>query len=132
VVGLTAAVYSCFQLSLWLAGPIIRGRHLSLTVWRKITVNVFYSTRTNVFLFLITFLRFLTFFILGGGHFFIYVNFSDDDDVRNAKNCKTVVQRGHDAVDHDQSHGTRSCLVLGHREPDTSTRPTSPPAASRC
>jgi len=25
MMGLTAAVYSCFQLSLWLAGPIIWG-----------------------------------------------------------------------------------------------------------
>jgi len=26
MIGLTAAVYSCFQLSLWLAGPIIKAK----------------------------------------------------------------------------------------------------------
>ena len=45
MIGLTAAVYCCFQLSLRLA----EGRHLSLSVWRKITDNVLYSTFTNVF-----------------------------------------------------------------------------------
>ena len=51
MIGLTAAVYCCFQLSL-LLGLLYEGRHLSLSVRRKITVNVFYSTLTNVFLFL--------------------------------------------------------------------------------
>ena len=50
MIGLTAAVYCCFQLSLCLAGPIIWGyRHSSLSVRRKITANVFYSTFANVF-----------------------------------------------------------------------------------
>jgi len=35
-----------------------KGRHLSLSVRQKITVNVFYSTFTNGFLFLLRFLRF--------------------------------------------------------------------------
>jgi len=45
-------------------------RHLSLSVRRKITVNVFYSTFTNVYLFLS---RFLKFFYFWGNVFFIYV-----------------------------------------------------------
>ena len=77
-IGVSATVYCCFQLSLCLAGPTIyESRHLSLSVRRKITVNVFYSTFTNVFFIFVTFfLTFLTFFILGGTFFgnvfFIY------------------------------------------------------------
>jgi len=44
---------------------LYEGRHLSLSLRRIITVNVFYSTFANVFLFLSRFLMFLTFFILG-------------------------------------------------------------------
>jgi len=32
-----------------LLGILYEGRHLSLSVWRQITVNVFYSTFTDVF-----------------------------------------------------------------------------------
>ena len=43
---------------------------IQVSVWRKITVNVFYSTFTNVFfIFCHVFLRFLTFFIFGGTFF---------------------------------------------------------------
>jgi len=49
------------------------GRHLTLSVLRKITVNVFYSTFTNVFIyFLHFFLRFWTFFILGERFFHLW------------------------------------------------------------
>jgi len=55
MIGLSAAVYCCLQLSLCLAGPITihEGRHLSLSVPRKITVNVFlFSVYKRFFLFL--------------------------------------------------------------------------------
>jgi len=54
-----------------LLGLLYEGSHLSLSVWRKITVNVFYSTFTNGFLFLSGFYVFNVFFILGE-RFFIY------------------------------------------------------------
>jgi len=60
MIGLTAAVYFCFQLSLWLAG--------SLSVRRKIIVDVFYSTFTDVFYFCHVFM-FLTFFCFCGNAF---------------------------------------------------------------
>jgi len=49
-----------------LLGLLYEGRHLSLSVRRKITPNVIYSTFTNVFLFL---LRFLNVFYIGGTFF---------------------------------------------------------------
>jgi len=52
-----------------LLGLLYEGRHLSLSVWQKITINVFYSTFTHVFLFLSRFFTFLTFFIFGGAFF---------------------------------------------------------------
>jgi len=61
MIGPSATVYCCFQLSLCLAGP--------LSVRRKITVSVFYSTFTNVFIF-ITFLTFLTFLLFLEERFF--------------------------------------------------------------
>jgi len=69
-----AAVYYCFQLSLCLAGPIslYEGRHLSLSVRRKITVNAFYSTFTNVFKKIVTSFTFLKVFFILGERFFIY------------------------------------------------------------
>jgi len=49
-----------------LLGLLYKGRHLSLSVWRIITVNVFYSTFTNVFFYFVTFFTlFNVFFILG-------------------------------------------------------------------
>ena len=49
-----------------LLGLLYEGSHLSLSVRRKITVNVFYSTFTNVFFYFChVFLRFLTFIVLG-------------------------------------------------------------------
>ena len=68
MIGLTAAVYSYFQLTSWLGGPVgllYEGRHLSLSVRRKITVNVFLFNVYKRLLFSSRFLRFLTFFILG-------------------------------------------------------------------
>ena len=52
-----------------LLGLLYEGRHLSSSVRRKITVNVFYSTSTNVFKkkIFVTFLTFFKrFFIFGG------------------------------------------------------------------
>jgi len=54
-----------------LLGLLHEGSHLSLSVRRKITVNVFYSTFTNVFLFLSRFTVFNVFLFLGNV-FFIY------------------------------------------------------------
>jgi len=55
MIGLTAVVYSCFQIvSCW----------GSLSLRRKITVNGFFIQRLQTF-FMSRFLRFLTFFILG-------------------------------------------------------------------
>jgi len=72
MIGLSAAVYCCFQLSLCLAGPIIWGyRHLSLCLRRKITAQVFYSTFTKVFFNFVTFFTFLTFFIFRGTFFIL-------------------------------------------------------------
>ena len=73
MMGLTAAVYCCFQLSLWPAGPglLYEGRHLSLSLRRKITANVFYSTFTNGFFYFCHVFTFLTFLFLGE-RFFIY------------------------------------------------------------
>ena len=62
---------STFFVSCW--AYYMRYRHLSLSVRRKITANVFYSTFTNVFFIFVTVLkRFLTFFLffLGGERFF--------------------------------------------------------------
>jgi len=53
-----------------LLGLLYEGRHLSLSVRRKITANVFYSTFTNVFYFWHVFKTFFKFF-LGGNVFFI-------------------------------------------------------------
>jgi len=50
MIGLSAVVYCCFQLSLCLAGPIVS--HLGLSVRRKITVNVFLLNVYKRFLFL--------------------------------------------------------------------------------
>jgi len=47
-------------------------RRLSLSLQRKITVNVFYSTFRNVFLIFVRFLTFLTFCYFFGERFFIY------------------------------------------------------------
>ena len=72
MIGLTAAAYCCFQLLYLcglLQGLLYEGGHLSLSVWRKITVNVFYSTFTNVFLILSRFYVFNVFFIFGGPFF---------------------------------------------------------------
>jgi len=62
---------STFFVSCW---AYYEGRHLSLSLRRKITVDVFYSTFTNVFFIFVTFLRFLTFLkiFFGGNVFFIY------------------------------------------------------------
>jgi len=48
-----------------LLGLLYEGRHLSLSVRWKITVNVFYPTFTNVFFIFVTFFTFLTFLIFG-------------------------------------------------------------------
>jgi len=69
MIGLTAAVYCCFQLSLCLAGPVYKSKHSSLSIRRKITVTVLYSTFTNVFLFLSRFVTFLTIFCIFGNVF---------------------------------------------------------------
>ena len=53
-------------------GLLYEGKHLSLSVRRKITVNFFYSTFTNAFYFCHVFLRFLTFSYFLGNVFFIY------------------------------------------------------------
>jgi len=55
MIGLSAAVYCCFQLSLYLSGPT--------------TVNVFYSTFTNVFFIFVTLFTFLNVFFYFGGRF---------------------------------------------------------------
>jgi len=47
----------------------LRYRHLSLSVRRKITVNVFYSTLLTFFKFLSRFFTFLTYYIFGGTFF---------------------------------------------------------------
>jgi len=65
MIGLSAAVYCCFQLFCVLLILLYQGMHSSLSVRRKITFNVFYSTFTYVFLFLSRFFTFLSFFILG-------------------------------------------------------------------
>ena len=51
-------------------GLLYEGRHLSLSVRRKITVNVFYSTFTNVFFYFCHVFTFLMFFFILGGTFF--------------------------------------------------------------
>jgi len=66
MIGLTAAVYCCFQLSLCLTCLLYDGRHLSLSVRRKITVNVYLFNVYKRFFIFVTFLRFLTLFIFGG------------------------------------------------------------------
>jgi len=65
MIGLSAAVYCCFQLSLCLAG------HLTSSVGRKISVDVFYSKFTNFFYFYHVFTH-LTFFYFLEERFFIY------------------------------------------------------------
>ena len=58
MIGPTAAVYwftIAFNFLLVLLGLLYEGRHLSLSVRRKITVNIFYSTFTNVFFIFVTF-----------------------------------------------------------------------------
>ena len=67
MIGLTAAVYCCVLLAL-----SYDGRHFSLSLRWKITVNVFYSMFTNVFYFCRILLRFKTFFLFLGERFFIY------------------------------------------------------------
>jgi len=54
-----------------LLGLLYEGRHLSSSVRRKITVNVFYSTFTNVIYFCHVF-TFLTFFYFGGTFFHLW------------------------------------------------------------
>ena len=54
-----------FNFLCFLLGLLYEGMHLSLSVQRKITVNVFYSTFTNVFIFVIFFTFFNVFFIFG-------------------------------------------------------------------
>ena len=71
MIGLSAAVYCCFQLFCVLLILLYQGKHLSLSVRRKITFNVFYSTFTYVFLFLSRFYVFIVFYF--GERFFIYV-----------------------------------------------------------
>jgi len=39
-------------------GILYEGRHLSLSVWRKITVNVFFIQRLQTFFIFVTFLTF--------------------------------------------------------------------------
>ena len=72
MIGLSAAVYCCFQLFCVLLGLLYEGRQLCLSVRRKITVNVFlFNVYKRFFYIFVTFLRFLTFFIFGE-RFFIY------------------------------------------------------------
>jgi len=52
-----------------LLGLLYEGRHLSLSVWRKITVNVFYSTFTNVFFNFCHVLTFFNVFLIWGTFF---------------------------------------------------------------
>jgi len=54
-----------------LLGLLYEGSHLSLSVRRKITANVFYSTFTNVFYFC-HFFTFFNVFDFSGNVFFIY------------------------------------------------------------
>jgi len=69
MIGLSAAVCCCFQLSLCLAmGLLYEGRHLSLPVRRKITVNVFFNVYKRYFI-IVTFFMFLTFFNFWGTFF---------------------------------------------------------------
>jgi len=70
MIGLTAAVYSCIQLSLCLAGPIIWGWAFKFICSAENYVNVFYSTFTNVFYFCHVF-TFLTFFFILRERFFL-------------------------------------------------------------
>jgi len=89
MIGLSAAVYCCFQLSSCLAAPIFLGyRHLSLSARRKITVNVFIQRlQTFSFLFLSGFFTFLTFFIFGE-RFFIYAMQSSVQKRLNRSRCR--------------------------------------------
>jgi len=59
MIGLIAAVYCCFQLFCVLLGLFIYdGRHLNLSVRRKITVKVFLFSVYKRFFISVTFLRF--------------------------------------------------------------------------
>jgi len=61
---------STFFVSCW--AYYNEGRHLSLSLRRKITVNVFYSTFKRFFIF-VTFFTFSNVFYFEGNVFFIYV-----------------------------------------------------------
>jgi len=59
-----------FNFLLVLLGLLYEGRHLSLSVRRKITVNVFYSTLTNVFVYFYHVFTFFNVFLFLGERFF--------------------------------------------------------------
>jgi len=73
-----------------LLGLLHEGRHVKFICWAKHTVNVFYSTFANVFFIFHVFVRFLTFFILGGTLF--HNNNNNNNPICKAPECqKTTV-----------------------------------------